>query len=127
MYTFSKKERLNSKIDIQRLFKHGESFFSYPFKVYYHIDIAEANKAHAAVLFSVGKKQFKLAVDRNRVKRLCRESYRLNKQELINCLQTKETRLEVAFIYVGKSLPDFSDLESKMKKILSQLVLIEKK
>lgn len=127
MYTFSKKERLNSKINIHRLFERGESFFSYPFKVYYHFDSADANKAPAAVLFSVGKKQFKLAVDRNRVKRLCRESYRLNKQELINSLQTKETRLEVAFIYVGKSLPDFHDLESKMKKILIQLALIGKK
>jgi ribonuclease P protein component len=126
MYTFSKKERLNSKISIHRLFEHGSSFFSYPFKVYYTIQTAEEAKPTSSVLFSIGKKQFKLAVDRNRVKRLCRETYRLNKSVLIEALEKKQVRVEVAFIYVGKTLPDFHDLEVKMQKALLQLATIEK-
>ena len=121
MYTFSKKERLNSKISIHRLFKQGKSFFSYPFKVYYHFENTEEKASTAAVLFSVGKKQFKLAVDRNRVKRLCRETYRLNKSILLEATEKKNIRIEVAFVYVGKTLPEFHDLEVKMQKILKQL------
>lgn len=125
MYTFSKKERLNSKISIHRLFEHGSSFFSHPFKVYYHFENVVENKPPSAVLFSIGKKQFKLAVDRNRVKRLCREVYRLNKSLLIDDLEKKQRRVEVAFIYVGKTLPDFHDLEAKIQKALLQLATIE--
>ena len=125
MYTFSKKERLNSKTSIHRLFEHGSSFFSYPFKVYYHFEDPKENRPIAAVLFSIGKKQFKLAVDRNRVKRLCREAYRLNKSLLIDGLEKKQRHVEVAFVYVGKTIPDFQDLEAKMQKALRQLVTTE--
>ena len=127
MYTFSKKERLNSKISIHRLFEKGSSFFTYPFKVYYNVQPAEKTKPTSSVLFSIGKKQFKLAVDRNRVKRVCREAYRLNKAVLIDALEEKRLRVEVAFVYVGKTLPEFYDLELKMKKALLQLAATEQK
>ncbi len=121
MYTFSKKERLNSKISIRQLFENGSSFFSYPFKVYYRFDDMVESKPASSILFSIGKKQFKLAVDRNRVKRLCREAYRLNKPVLLETLEKKHLRVEFAFVYVGKTLPDFHDLEAKMQKALQQL------
>lgn len=127
MYEFTKKERLNSKKNIARLFEQGTSFFTYPFKVYYHLDTAAIETPAAAVLFSIGKKQFKKAVDRNRVKRLCREAYRLNKYLLLNPLQENKSTLEVAFIYVGKTIPDYHELESKLQKILSQLAAIIQK
>lgn len=127
MYTFSKKERLNSKKNITRLFESGSTFFTYPFKVYYHFDTVEDNSPAASVLFSIGKKQFKKAVDRNRVKRLCREVYRLNKYILLDKLEEKKSYLEIAFIYVGKTIPDFLELQSKMQKVLSQLSDIEQK
>lgn len=121
MHTFNKKERLNSKISIHRLFKKGTSFFSYPYKIYYHFENTEEQASTVAVLFSVGKKQFKLAVERNRVKRLCREAYRLNKSILLEAFEEKNVRVEIAFVYVGKTLPEFHDLEVKMQKILQQL------
>ncbi|MCD6179738.1 MAG: ribonuclease P protein component [Bacteroidales bacterium] len=127
MYTLNKKERLNSKINIHRLFEHGSSFFSYPFKVYYNFEEIQEVSPRASVLFSIGKKQFKLAVDRNRIKRLCRESYRLNKSLLLDILEEKHIKAEVAFVYVGKTIPDFQDLEAKMQKALRQLSLIKHK
>lgn len=127
MYTFSKKERLNSKKNIARLFESGSTFFTYPFKVYYHFDTVVDNTSAASVLFSIGKKQFKKAVDRNRVKRLCREVYRLNKYILLDKLEEKNSRLEIAFIYVGKTIPDFPELQAKMQKILGQLAVVEQK
>jgi len=125
MYTFPKKERLSSKKNISYLFESGSTFFSYPFKIYYHFEEALTNKPNAAVLFSIGKKQFKHAVDRNRVKRLCRESYRLNKSILINTLEERQWSIEVAFIFVGKVIPEFKDVEVKMQKVLLQLANIE--
>ncbi|MDA3904685.1 MAG: ribonuclease P protein component [Bacteroidales bacterium] len=125
MYTFTKKERLNSKKNISSLFETGTSFFSYPFKVYYHFIEIDDNKSISAVLFSVGKKQFKLAIDRNRVKRLCREAYRLNKSLLIDKLIEKKINIDIAFVYVGKTIPEFKDLEAKMQKVLLQLSAIE--
>jgi len=121
MYTFTKKERLNSKKNIARLFEEGSSFFSYPFKVYYHFEKAKENTPNAVVLFSIGKKQFKKAVDRNRVKRLCRETYRINKTLLVEPLKEKQIQVEVAFVYVGKTIPDYLDLQTKMQKALSLL------
>ena len=121
MYTFSKKERLNSKISIHQLFEQGLSLFSYPFKVYYRFENSEEKTTTTAVLFSVGKKQFKLAVDRNRVKRLCREAYRLNKSILLGNTEQENKKAEVAFVYVGKTIPEFHDLEVRMQKILKQL------
>jgi len=126
MYTFNKKERLKNRKNITFLFEKGYSFFIYPFKVYYLFNQAEENLDHAAVLFSVGKKQFKHAVDRNRVKRLCRETYRLNKSILIEKLKEKKISMEVAFVYVGKTEPDFHELEFKMQKILAHLAELEK-
>ncbi len=127
MYTFTKKERLNSKKNIAQLFEEGHSFFSHPFKVYYQFDRAKASEPKVAVLFSVGKKQFKLAVDRNRVKRLCRESYRLNKQILYTAVQEKHFDANIAFVFVGKALPEFKTLESKMQKALKQLAGLDLK
>lgn len=127
MYTFSKKERLNSKKNIHRLFESGTTFFSYPFKVYYYFDDAVVDSPSAVVLFSIGKKQFKKAVDRNRVKRLCREVYRLNKTILIEKLEENKSHLEIAFIYVGKTIPEFSDLQTKMQKVLIHLANLEQK
>lgn len=127
MYEFTKKERLNSKKNIARLFKQGSTFFSYPFKVYYYLEPDVVETTAAAVLFSIGKKQFKKAVDRNRVKRLCREAYRLNKYLLLNQLQENKSTLEVAFIYVGKTIPDYHELEAKLQKTLAQLATISQK
>ncbi len=121
MYSFAKKEHLNSKRNIQYLFEQGNSYFQYPFKVFYHFSPSKEDDVTASVLFSVGKKNFKRAVDRNRIKRLCRESYRLNKNPLFQALENKNKKVELAFIYVGKSLPDFHELQARLVKSLHQL------
>jgi ribonuclease P protein component len=121
MYNFAKEERLHSKRNIQSLFEQGNSYFQYPFKVYYHFSPARESEVAASILFSVGKKSFKKAVDRNKIKRLCRESYRLNKNPLIQALKSKNKKVDLAFIYVGKSIPDFQELQTRLVKSLHQL------
>ena len=127
MNTFTKKERLNSKKNIQLLFEKGTTFFSHPFKVYFSVLEAEDTLSGASILFSVGKRQFKQAVDRNRVKRLCRETYRLNKGFLIETLKQENRYLEIALVYVSKTIPDFAELQINMQKILARLANSKKK
>ena len=71
--------------------------------------------------FTVNKKNFKKAVDRNRVKRLMRESYRIQKNELKNMLIQSNKNLALFFIYTGKELPDYTLIFEKTGNILSRI------
>ena len=74
--------------------------------------------------FSVSKKQFKKAVDRNRVKRLMREAWRLHKQKLTTQAKEKHITLEVFFVFTDRTLPSFSLVEEKMKYCIRRLCKI---
>jgi ribonuclease P protein component len=74
--------------------------------------------------FAVSTRNFKHAVDRNRVKRIGREAYRLNKQPLMNKLAESKTQLQVFFVYTDKTLPNFTEAEAKMKICLEKLMTI---
>lgn len=69
----------------------------------------------------VGTRYFKHAVDRNRIKRLIREAYRLQKQELQQMMERKELQLTMFFIYTGKAVTDFETTKEKMKVALDKL------
>ena len=94
-YTLKKDERLKSRKIIQQLFKKGKSFSVFPFRVIY---IEEANpETYLKAAFSVSSKNFKKAVDRNRIKRLMRECYRLQKKNLEKQLtENKKSLVEQA-------------------------------
>jgi ribonuclease P protein component len=70
---------------------------------------------------SVSSKNFKKAVDRNRIKRLMREPYRLQKSSLQNKLAETGKHLAVFFIYTGAEIPVYASIAEKMETILSQL------
>lgn len=72
--------------------------------------------------FGAGSRHFKKAVDRNRIKRLCREAYRLQKQSLLDPLGAKGLSLAVFFVYIGKDLPDYQTVTEKIGVILRKLV-----
>ena len=82
-YTLNKDDRLKSRKAIEYLFKEGKSFSIFPLRVLYTINAASekpTNNLRAG--FSVSTRNFKKAVDRNRIKRLLREAYRLQKHLL---------------------------------------------
>ncbi|GAP72078.1 ribonuclease P [Candidatus Symbiothrix dinenymphae] len=133
----SKGERISGHRDVDGLFNRtetSESFIAYPLRVVFvarkctdvvpHSPSSGGGREEAlvAILASVPKKKFKHAVDRNRLKRLIRETYRLNKTSLCEAVQKKGSGLLVGFLYIGNKLCTYSEMESAMQKALSTLV-----
>jgi ribonuclease P protein component len=121
MYTFKKEERLCNKKLIDGLYHSGSSFLCYPFKASWQfIDVPQ--KFPVQIVFSVSKKRFKRAVDRNLVKRRMREAYRLNKQQyLYGVLNSSEKKIILSLGYIGKEITASDFIQKKMLKLLAQL------
>ena len=120
MQKFTKAERISFQKEIDLLFDEGTSFSVYPLRVIY-VEKKPFSNVPAAILVSVPKKRFKRAVKRNRVKRLIRETYRLNKNVLLESLHLSEKGLLIAFVYVSSEICNFSTLDGCMKKIITKL------
>lgn len=118
-YKLPATERLKSRKQIGKLFAGGQQFSHFPFRVYFQF---ENHQHHLQVGVGVSARLFKRAVDRNRIKRLLRESWRLNKQALEMELRTSGKRLSVFLLYTGKEMPVFHETEQKIKGIVERLI-----
>jgi len=118
-YTLGKTEKLKSAKTIEQLFKGGKSFSVAPFRVIYLFK--EEQAGHLQTAFSVSKRHFKKATDRNRIKRLMREAWRLQKNELKEKLTRAGLQMNVFFIYTDKVLPDFLVIKEKIGQALKKL------
>lgn len=114
-YRFPKSEKLKSSKTIESLFSEGKSYSKYPIKVFF---LPKENIETNLAAFAVPKRNFKLAVDRNRVRRQLREAYRLNKN-LIDELNGR--KIVMLFLYLGKTKPQYAELEKAMGKLLKKL------
>ena len=108
IYTFSKYERLSKKAEIQSVFSESRSFVIFPFKFLFR----ENNKSNASILFTVPKRSFKKAVDRNSIKRQLKDIYRNNKLN---------SSMDIAVIYLAKEHLPFNSLKNKLNLGLDRL------
>lgn len=127
-FTLGKNERLKSRKLIEQLFHKGKSFTIQPYKIFYQFTDGTLNDQYSIfnIQFGIGvsSKNFKRAVDRNRIKRLTREAYRLQKKQLQDALKAKNLHLNIFFIYISKELPDFNVVKEKVNVILDALIKI---
>ncbi len=116
-FTLGAKERLKSRKKIQSLFSEGKSLAFSPFRVIYQLQ----DDVSLQVGVAVSTRQFKKAVDRNRIKRLIREAYRLQKNELNSLLISRNKGLDLFIIYNGKTLPEYAFVFQKTGEIIQKI------
>jgi len=120
-FTYNKKEKLKSRKQLEAIFSKGRTFLFFPVKVFYLLPETPLDNI---VKTGVGasSRTFKKAVQRNRIKRLLREAYRLNKQPLHQFLQIHNRQLVVFLLYIDKQMPKKNSIQTKMPVILEKLI-----
>ncbi|WP_181899475.1 ribonuclease P protein component [Flagellimonas nanhaiensis] len=112
--SFPKNEKLKSKKHFDALFEEGKSVLKFPLKlIYLRSDFGDDTKVKIGV--AAPKKKFGRAVDRNHIKRLLRETYRLNKALIFNNM---EGNFAFLFLYLGDKMPNFQEMDGAMKQVL---------
>lgn len=122
-HTLGKEERLKSKKLIEKLYQEGNSVKTFPLRMVF-IQTEHTSNFPAQVGVSVPKRNFKLAVDRNRLKRLMRETYRLQKEIVYSNLEKPYVFM---ISYLGREEWKYEDLYPKMEKLLKLFVEESKK
>ncbi len=122
--TFRKHERLTSKKQIEELFKRGSSVYLYPFRLQY-MPGPPGQSAVPQVLFSVSKKNFRRAVDRNTLRRRMREAWRTGRHQLLADLSPEKIPACIAFVYTAKEPVSFAFMKKKLILVWQRLVLQE--
>lgn len=117
-FTLGKQERLKSKKLIGKLYEQGNSVKAFPLRMVY-LQTEHTSNFPAQLGVSVGKRNFKKAPDRNRLKRLMRETYRLQKEIVYDNLKQPHIFM---ISYIGKEEKPYEELFSKMNKLLNLFV-----
>jgi ribonuclease P protein component len=118
-FTYSTSEKLKSRKLLDQVFAGGKSLNGYPLKITYSLKTIDTA---STVQIAVGSssRHFKKAVQRNRIKRLLREAYRLQKHGLIDFLPALK-QLNAFILFVGKDMSETAMISEKMKALLEKL------
>jgi ribonuclease P protein component len=111
--TFPKHQKLKSRKDIKALFEDGKIVTKYPVKLLW----LPLDQQDTRAGFAVAKRNFKSAVTRNKIKRLMREAYRLQKQEI----QVHDKTFTLLFLYIGKDVASFKTIDKAVLGALKKL------
>ncbi|MBR1878525.1 MAG: ribonuclease P protein component [Paludibacteraceae bacterium] len=110
MYSFPKHSKLCGQKSIEQLYKEGKRFVVWPLRVTWM-----SSESETRVLVWAPKSLFKHAVDRNRLRRLMREAYRLNQ----DCLG--DGHYMIAFNYMDKEQHNYASIAKAMRKALNKI------
>lgn len=117
--TLRKKDRLKSRKSINALFEEGKTIKAFPLVLKYRV--LEGNSYGLKAAFVVPKRQIRLAVTRNKVKRRIKEAYRTLNAELKTVLHQNQSAIDLIIIYRSSEVVDFKALQEKIIVILQRL------
>ncbi len=121
-FTLHKTERLYLRDAVSELFAKGSSFMVFPYRIIYRVLPEEDPQvARVAIMTVAPKKRFKHAVDRNHVKRLSREAYRIAKLPINKLCEQQHKKLAFAMLYCDNKFLSFEETQHRMHKILKTL------
>ena len=123
-FTYQKKDKLKSRKQTQFLFSNGTAITMHPIRLLYTIEKGEAGIFPNGLLQAgVGapSRQFRKAVQRNKVKRLLREGYRLEKPDFMNAISLTNSRLNLFFLYVDANVQSQQQIQATIKLLLQKL------
>ncbi len=132
VHSLRKHEILRKKQLISLLFKSGKSVKGDFLRVVYASVKPEAHiiQRVPAILFAVSKKTVSSAVRRNRVKRMMKEAYRLEKSLLQNNVEYQNQGSSyamfcIAFLYMGrkKTFPDLDAFREEIRVLMENMIL----
>lgn len=122
MYTLNKKERIHLRDEIRLLFNNNEHIICYPIRILYHRLPENQDDVPIKILFSAPKKRLKRAVDRNKIKRRMRESYRQYKHHLIDKIKVgTHPPLLIAMIYMEDCVVSYEKISMAIHKSIDLL------
>jgi ribonuclease P protein component len=119
--SLGKSERLKSRKQIDFLFKEGKKITLFPFRLLY---LFENGPGEIRAGFTVSSKNFPGAVERNRIKRLMRESYRVQNKDLKTAVTDFRKKLHLFFIYTGREILSYEQVSLKLTQVLEKILRI---
>ena len=123
-FTLQAIERLKLRKQIETLFQSGEAFSVFPLRIVYaRTKTTGAEPSPVRVGFSIPKKRIKKAVGRNKVRRVIKEAWRLQKHALYRQIPTG-LQLHCFLVFTGTEKFTFADAEKVVRKAIEKLVFI---
>ena len=128
VFTYQKSDKLKSRKQTQHLFSTGQAINVFPIRLIYTIEpiTSSLDNISSTSLLQAGvgapSRTFRKAVQRNRVKRLLREAYRLEKPNFITQAALDNKRVNLFFLYTDASVLTQLEIQAKVKEALAILV-----
>jgi ribonuclease P protein component len=125
-YTFRKLEKICNQKQINTLFNEGKTLKSGFFRLLY-VETKAQGTPVVQILIAVPKNKLRHAVTRNRMKRLIREAYRLNKHKIIEAYTKTGKHCDIAFVFMGNKCVSLSETSAAIIELLDRLILTHEK
>ena len=119
-FKLKKDEKLCSRTAIEQIFGEGRSLMAFPLRAAYRL--RPRGEKPVQFLISIPKKRIRKAVGRVTLRRRVRESYRLNRRQLLQPeLDNHGLGVDIAFVYLDTSLAPYSVINEKMTSLLQRI------
>ncbi len=119
--TLSSNERIKHSNEITTLIRQGQAFFLAPFKVYYSWGQA-SEEPNVRAAFAVPKRKFGKAVKRNKLKRLSREGFRVQKSVLGQFAYKKGEHVRVLFMYQQTKELSYKEIYTAIGESIAEII-----